>query len=209
MPIVRVARHGETTWNAQGRYQGRHDTPLSNLGIAQARALADALSAYRIGKVVSSPLERCRATASPFCEERGLPLTTNALLVEIAHGAWEGRYREDLQREDPQRLKAWKTDPEHVSFPAGESVLDVRARWERFVETFVPHEDSLLVTHDVVARLAILHAGQRPAAELWTTKVRNGAFAAYRVEGHRWTLLEECVDGHLTHLASDPALQAL
>lgn len=209
MPIVRVARHGETTWNAQGRYQGRHDTPLSELGHAQARALAGALLELQIGTVISSPLSRCLETVRPFQERSGLPVETNGLLVEIAHGAWEGRFRDELRREDAQRLWAWKHDVEHVSFPAGESVLDVRARWNRFVETFIPAGDTLILTHDVVARLAILHAQGRPAAELWAPKVRNAAFAVYRVEDGRWTLLEECVDSHLAGLGSDTAMQAL
>ncbi|MDQ2663500.1 MAG: histidine phosphatase family protein [Candidatus Eremiobacteraeota bacterium] len=209
MPIVRVARHGETTWNAEERYQGRHDTPLSSLGRRQADALARVLAPFPIRSIISSPLERCRETAQPFADLSGLHPRLSPLLVEIAHGSWEGRLRAELQRDDPQRLFAWKNDAEHVTFPAGESVPDVRARWERFADTFDEREDTLVVTHDVVARLAILRAQGRPAADLWKPEVRNGAFAVYSVDGLKWTLLEECVKDHLGVLATDPDQQAL
>ena len=63
-----VARHGETTWNLAGRYQGRLESELSPLGARQAFALAGAMQREGVGRVVSSPLRRCTSTAQPAAE---------------------------------------------------------------------------------------------------------------------------------------------
>ncbi len=86
MTIVRIARHGETTWNSVGRYQGRLETPLSALGQAQAQALAGALAGEGIERIISSPLSRCVQTALPLSLATGVPMETDPLLIEI--DAW-------------------------------------------------------------------------------------------------------------------------
>ena len=60
---ILLARHGETPWNAEGRYQGQEDIPLSAVGIAQATALGERLRALRIDRALASPLSRARRTA--------------------------------------------------------------------------------------------------------------------------------------------------
>jgi len=60
---ILLARHGETPWNAEGRYQGQVDIPLSDLGIAQATALGERLMSLRIDRAVASPLARATRTA--------------------------------------------------------------------------------------------------------------------------------------------------
>ena len=62
MKII-LARHGETPWNAEGRYQGQEDIPLSPIGQAQARALGERLRDVRIDRAVASPLVRAVHTA--------------------------------------------------------------------------------------------------------------------------------------------------
>src|SRR5690606_9881051 len=60
---ILLARHGETQWNAEGRYQGQEDIALSPVGEAQARALGERLREVRIDRAVASPLSRARSTA--------------------------------------------------------------------------------------------------------------------------------------------------
>ena len=61
---VLLARHGETAWNAEGRYQGQSDIALSPVGEAQARALGARLRDVRIDRAIASPLSRALRTAS-------------------------------------------------------------------------------------------------------------------------------------------------
>ena len=206
---VYVARHGETTWNVAGRYQGRRESELSPLGVRQALALAGAMAGCGVGHVVSSPLQRCTETARPAAERAGTPVEIDDRLIEIAHGTWEGRYRDELAANDPVRYRAWREDPAHVAFENGETIADVRARWRDFAASFSPQAPALIVTHDAVVRVALLHAAGRELDEFWRARVENGAYAVFDVAGGAWTLLEERVAEHLGALRASTDRQAL
>lgn len=206
--MIYVARHGETDWNRAGRYQGRRESSLTEVGRAQAEALARALETSGIRRIAASPLQRCVRTAQPLAALLGIAVETDERLVEIAHGDWEGRLRSDIQREDPQTWHAWKEDPERVRFRGGESVADVLGRWRGFAAELAGNEETVIVTHDVVVRLAILDATDRGPAQLWEPRVVNAGYARFERDP-RWRLLEECVDAHLRGVRTDPASQAL
>jgi probable phosphoglycerate mutase len=209
MSTIYVARHGETTWNAVGRYQGRLETPLSPLGQAQAQALAGALAGKGIKRIVSSPLSRCVQTAVPLSVLIGVPIETHPLLLEIGHGTWEGRYRDEIARTEPELYREWREHPERVRFDGGESLRDVLQRWKTFVQSFDASVDTMLMTHDVVVRIAVLERTERGIEDLRHVRALNAAYAEFEVAGAQWTLRHECVAGHLADLAADPERQAL
>jgi probable phosphoglycerate mutase len=206
---VYVARHGETTWNVAGRYQGRLESELSPLGTRQALALADAMEAAGVGRVLSSPLRRCTETARPAAERIGTAVETDERLIEIAHGTWEGRYRDELAANDPVRYRAWREDPAHVQFENGENIAQVLARWRDFAGSFTPVAPALVVTHDAVVRVALVDATSRGLEDFWKARVENGAYAVFDVDGGRWTLVEERVNSHLGALRAPIEGQAL
>lgn len=209
MHNVFIARHGETTWNVTGRYQGRQESELSPLGVAQSLALANAMQPNALTRVISSPLVRCVATAQPVAERFGLPVEREPLLTEIAHGRWEGRYRDELAANDPQRYYQWRHEPEIVQFEDGESIRDVLERWRRFVASFEVRGDTLIVTHDAVIRVALVDRLGKALSEFWQARILNGAYAWFEVENARWRLIDECVSAHLAGLVVDPSTQAL
>ena len=206
---VYVARHGETTWNAAGRYQGRLESELSPLGMRQAQALADAMERAGVGRVVSSPLRRCTDTARPAAERAGVPVETDARLIEIAHGTWEGRLREEIAANDPARYRAWREDPAHVQFEHGENITQVLERWRAFAASFAPETPALVVTHDAVVRAALVDATSGRLEDFWQTKVENGAYAVFDVHAGRWALVSERVADHLGALRAATEGQAL
>lgn len=206
---VYIARHGETTWNAVGRYQGRLETPLSPLGQAQAQALAAALAGKDVHRIISSPLSRCMQTALPLSVGTGIPIETEPLLLEIAHGTWEGRYRDEIAQNDPERYRTWREHPERVTFDGGESLAQVRARWDAFVARFEPRENTVLYTHDIVVRIALLERAGRPLEDLRHVRALNAAYAHFQLDGGEWTLRSECVADHLSGLSADHERQAL
>jgi broad specificity phosphatase PhoE len=206
---VFVARHGETTWNLAGRYQGRRESELTPLGMQQAYALASAMRDKGLGRVVSSPLARCTATARPAAEQAHLAVDIDDRLIEIAHGTWEGRLRDELARNDPVRYRAWREDPGNVAFEDGESPPEVLARWQDFAAALRPQSPTLVVTHDAVVRVALLAATGRDFRFFWTAHVENGAYAVFEVEGNAWILVEECVNAHLEGVRADIEGQAL
>lgn len=206
---VYIARHGETTWNAVGRYQGRIDAPLSTLGQAQAQALAGALEDKHIERIISSPLSRCVHTALPLSARIGVPVETDPLLIEIAHGNWEGRYRDEIAETEPELYRMWRNHPERVCFEGGESLADVSERWKTFVATFDPRVNTLIVTHDIVVRLAVLERTDHPMEELRSVRAMNAAYTRFEVRDGVWTLCEESASDHLSGLTADLERQAL
>jgi broad specificity phosphatase PhoE len=214
--MIYLARHGETTWNKIGRYQGRQESALSELGERQGTALA-AYFAYRLAaelsipaRIISSPMLRCTATARFTAARLGLPLETDERLIEIAHGTWEGRLRDELAANDPQRYGAWRNDPANVSFEGGETLRDVDARWRDFAASLAGYkEDVLILSHDAVLRVAILAAKNAPLDRFWNVKAENGAFARFTPDRPQWTLVEECFVEHLADARASVAEQAL
>ena len=69
--LIFLIRHGETDWNAEGRWQGHTDVPLNQKGRTQALRVADALRKAGLGGVVSSDLSRARETAQIDCATLG------------------------------------------------------------------------------------------------------------------------------------------
>ena len=170
---ILLARHGETVWNAEGRYQGQEDIPLSPVGEAQARALGERLRQVHIDRAVASPLQRALRTAElALGEERVGLLTTDAGLKEIAHGEGEGLLASEIRERDGERLHAWRHTPDEVLMPQGESLQHVLDRaWPalaRACEGLAGHDTLLVVAHDAVNRVLLCRMLGMPLAKLWT-----------------------------------------
>jgi probable phosphoglycerate mutase len=93
---ILLARHGETDWNRERRYQGHADEPLNETGRAQARELGDRLREEPITAVYSSDLQRASETAAIVARILGLPVELDPRLREIDVGSWQGRTHEEL-----------------------------------------------------------------------------------------------------------------
>jgi broad specificity phosphatase PhoE len=206
---VYVARHGETTWNLAGRYQGRRECELTALGTAQAAALAEAMRTAGVGRVLASPMLRTTATGALTADRLGLALETDERLIEIAHGSWEGRLRDEIAANDAVRYRAWRHDPAHVAFEGGETLAQVRERWRAFAASLASDLPALVVTHDAVARVALVEALGRELDAFWDVRVENGAYAVFDVGPTGWRLVEECVTDHLGELRAATGSQAL
>jgi len=159
---ILLARHGETPWNAEGRYQGQEDIPLSLVGEAQARALGARLADVRIDRAVASPLVRAKTTAEfALGDARKTQLVTDPGLMEIAHGTWEGLLASEIRDRDGERLQAWRDAPDTVLMPGagGESLQMVFDRaWPAFARATegLGDDDTLLVVaHDAVNRVLL------------------------------------------------------
>ena len=150
---ILLARHGETPWNAEGRYQGQEDIALSPVGESQARALGDRLRDVHIDRAVASPLARARRTAElALGDARVGMLTTDPGLMEIAHGQWEGLLAHEIHARDPERLRAWREAPHEVLMPAS-GLHDA--------------DTLLLVAHDAVNRVLLCRILGLPLRHLW------------------------------------------
>ena len=170
---ILLARHGETPWNAEGRYQGQEDIALSEVGERQASLLGQRLADVRIDRAVASPLSRADRTARlALGATRESMLRTDAGLVEIAHGTWEGLLASEIRERDPDRLAAWRDAPDTVQMPGGESLQQVFDRaWPAFVtaiDGLGADDTALIVAHDAVNRVILCRILGIPFSKLWT-----------------------------------------
>jgi broad specificity phosphatase PhoE len=136
-----LVRHGESTWVAEGRFQGRQDVPLSELGARQAALVADRLARrddrtplpIPTGTPVQiwhSPLRRAAETARIIAERQpsAILLEPSDRLTEIAQGDWEGVLLPDVQARWPNELASWRQTPARAHAPGGESLVDAAER---------------------------------------------------------------------------------
>jgi broad specificity phosphatase PhoE len=169
---ILLARHGETSWNVDGRHQGQgFDIPLSEVGQMQARALGERLKDVPLVRAVASPLLRARGTAELALGHRANMLRLDPALMEIAHGEWEGRLASEIRDQYPELQRAWRETPHTVTLPGGKSFQQVLDRaWPAFCLACrgLGTEDTLLiVTHDGVNRVLLCRILGLPLERVW------------------------------------------
>lgn len=123
-----VIRHGESEWNALGRWQGQADPELSARGEEQAAQAAAALAGVPIDRVVSSDLSRARRTAAIVAGRLGVTaIGVDAGLREVDVGEWGGLTRPEIEARWPRLLAAW-SEGRLEATPGGETLTALRAR---------------------------------------------------------------------------------
>jgi len=131
-----LTRHGLTPRSTPEQHLGqRIDIELSDVGRAQAGALAARLRTIAFERIVVSPLARALQTAEIVAAglAEPVPLTTDARLAEMDYGAWEGKTYAEIDATDAVRRRAWEEDPAAIRCPGGESANDVAERASSFL----------------------------------------------------------------------------
>lgn len=160
-----LIRHGRTAANASGRFLGRLDPPLDEVGEAQAAAVADLVGRDRVATIVTSPLERARRTAEAVANRTGIPVEVDERWIELDYGTLDGTPLADLP---PDVWKQWRSDPGFRP-GGGESLTAVAQR-------VVPACEELLATagsndRDVVV---VSHVSPLKVALCWALGVDPG-----------------------------------
>jgi probable phosphoglycerate mutase len=142
---ILVVRHGESEWNAVGRWQGHADPPLSDRGEQQARAAADRLGA--VGAIVASDLHRAATTAVLIAQGLGVgPVIVDERLRERDVGEWTGLTRREIDEQFPGYLADGSRPP---GFETADSLFN------RVYPCLVELADA----HSSDSVLAVSHAG--------------------------------------------------
>ena len=158
MKELLLIRHGQTDWNTQGRVQGGGD--LNNIGITQSNLLATVLQDSQASTIYTSPSKRTHQTAVIIATALSLEVNTTPLLKDIDYGVWSGALLADLIKDDPDLFEQWEKDPSSVTFPEGESLLDLRTRISVFMDEITEKHSSdtvVVVTHEspIISMLAV------------------------------------------------------
>lgn len=194
-----LVRHGESTFVAEGRFQGRSDVPLTALGESQARLVAARL-AQRDDPVPlpipngspmaiwHSPLARTAATANAIADAQPVrpTLIATAGLTELAQGEWEGRPRAEIETRWTAELVAWRRAPVENHAPGGEALGSAATRVTAALDEILAtlgsaagvavREPGIAVARDLVPGYPSA-AGASPAADPWALLVgHDGTF---------------------------------
>jgi broad specificity phosphatase PhoE len=181
-----LVRHGVTTWNREGRFQGHLDPPLDPIGVEQARLLGARLAAEEHGplRIVTSPLSRAAATAELLAGAlrrtgRRVTVETHDGLMEIGQGDWSGRTHTEIARDDAEGYAAWRAGGGQVTPPGGETLEAATHRIVSALDELTAHGDTTLclVSHGGILRLAAGHLLGLPVLAAWALDVDNASLS--------------------------------
>jgi broad specificity phosphatase PhoE len=172
---VYLARHGQTAYNREGRFQGQQPIPLDEIGREQALELAERAAAHGFRALWCSPLRRARETADIVAARIGLEPKEDARLMETDAGEWTDLSFEVVRAREPDRFDAFVACDPAFAFPGGESFT---AQEERVCAALDEIEQTselpaLVVCHGMVIRAALYHRSGHQMEGV--TRVANGA----------------------------------
>ncbi|MBX7247370.1 MAG: histidine phosphatase family protein [Candidatus Sumerlaeaceae bacterium] len=184
-----IVRHGQTIWNAQGRWQGWQDSPLTELGIEQAQTAATELRDYAVDRAFTSDAGRAVQTAEILAAPHGLIAIPVPELRERNYGGYEGLTSVEIEERFPgSRYTAGRDTRENWRPPDGETLSEVRDRVAPFVENLVrdfPGQTLLLVTHSGVVRVFDSICSGKSLDEIWSRQPPNACiFVLKALVGH-------------------------
>jgi len=212
MTKIYLVRHGESVANTQGIYQGiTYNTPLSDLGSQQARALAGRFQNTTISKIIASPLERTHQTASIVGSSKQINIEIEKNIIETNHGLWEGEHKNTIAQNWPDLYKKWQKFPSGVQFPDGEHFLDTQKRvlnWWKKVVSDNSH-NLLVVSHDNIIRIIIAKVLNMKLNRIWKFHLHPTAVTVIDVEAGNAGLVDLNNASHLGNLQTNLALHAL
>lgn len=174
-----LIRHGQTSWNVEGRYQGENDIELNQVGIKQAKLAAKYLSRVEFANIYSSPLKRTLYTAEKIKGRRDLEIKVRDDLKEMNFGKWEGLKFSEINDKYHRDYHNWLEDPYNNRPTDGENFKEITARTTaeigRIVSENTDGSSVAVVAHGGVILSLLVYWLQIPLARWKSIIQRQGA----------------------------------
>lgn len=183
--VLYVTRHGETDYNAQGRYAGSTDIPLNETGIRQAHELAESISGKQFDVVICSPMLRARQTADIVCGALGMDYIIYPQFVERNVGVYEGFTREEIMQRYPELWARKCTSQPDDAPTGGETIRQACARIDEGIEKLrreYTDKTVLLICHGFVSRAINRYCKGLSFEEMAGFSLGNCEVAVYNIE---------------------------
>ena len=194
-----IVRHGETEWNACGRLQNHLDSPLTELGVRQAHALAERLASIPIDAFYTSDLGRAVSTAAVIEEAINRSYMLMPALRERGMGCFEGLAWDEIKSSFPDHHEAFLADKTRA-VPGGESGEEFQSRIAKACDELAdrhPGQVILAVSHGHVLEVFLRTVMQIPLHQPRPARLPNASLNIFeRHEGH-WLLALWGDIGHL------------
>jgi len=203
MTVKRIVfiRPGETDWNKQERWQGWVRTPLNELGVRQARALAKYVRNIGMGALYTSDLKRALQTAECLAEQLPFKPIPDERLRERSIGQWQGLTQAELRTWYPDDYATMLQDVDGYRVPGGESRADVRVRVNAAISDILNKEQNETVgilSHTTAIK--ILLSDLIPGYDPLEVALSNTSVTTIRRKGDKWELIAADDVMHLENL---------
>lgn len=207
MTKILLIRHGHVEGIKPERFRGRADVPLTDRGIAEAKAVARHIaSTWRPTKVYTSPMKRCIDTGGAIAQACHVDSEVLTDLNDIDYGLWQWRAYEEVQRTEPQLFTIWFATPQFMRFPMGESLQELVARGANALRLVIEHHSEhtiVLVGHDSVNRAMLLQLLDQPLSAYWRLEQEPCCVNEIHVAERRVRVIRMNETGHLAGIARD------
>lgn len=165
-----LVRHGETTWNAEGRLQGQSESNLSERGLAQATDRSSEILGHDFHARYCSSSQRTRETIHGLLNGGVEDVVYRDDLREIMVGPWEGRLNRELKVEYPELFDTYINQPDQFELEGAETFQALQNRGVSALQQIAnahPGERVLVVSHGALIKACLLHWLQWPLAQMW------------------------------------------
>ena len=182
-----LARHGQTEWNKDFRFQGKTNVQLTETGKNQAYSLARRLLTWPPEVIYTSPLDRAKFTAQAIAEKFNLTPVILPELEEIDFGDWEGQSIKELQESQNNIFSCWREDPFFNPPKNAENWQKLNFRLSKAVKTILgsPYKKIVAVSHGGIMRaLYAVFLGLNPH-KTWNMDVSNCAMSGIEIRNGR------------------------
>jgi len=205
MTTLILTRHGQTEWNRIERFRGRIDVALNETGLAQAAATSRRINAvWQPVAVYTSPMSRAVKTAEAIAAPRGLKVQIVEGLNDIDYGEWHGLTPSEVQSRWPDILDTWYRTPHLAQIPGGETLQLLSQRCSEAIRQIIgQHTDQtvVLIGHDSVNRVILLHALGLPLSRYWHLGQGNCAINVIEAAQDDFTVISMNETCHLSSAA--------
>ena len=201
---IYFVRHGQTIWNVEKRFQGLSDSPLTELGITQAKLLGEKLKDIKFDKFYSTSLKRAYDTANYIKGNRKQKVEIFDDFVEISMGDMEGIKQEDFKKLYPEQVKNFffnQLEYDPSSF-GGESFLEVRERvirgLNKFIELNKNYERVLVVSHGATLKTLLHYISGKDISTLSDEAIpKNTSYTIIKYENGKFEIIDFSNVSHL------------
>ena len=204
---IYFVRHGQTIWNVEKRFQGLSNSPLTELGITQAKLLGEKLKNIKFDKFYSTSLKRAYDTANYIKGNRKQKVEIFDDFVEISMGDMEGIKQEDFKKLYPEQVKNFffnQLEYDPSSF-GGESFLEVRERvirgLNKFIELNKNYERVLVVSHGATLKTLLHYISGKDISTLSDEAIpKNTSYTIVKYENGKFEIIDFSNISHLEEI---------
>ncbi|MDC7955748.1 histidine phosphatase family protein [Fusobacterium simiae] len=204
---IYFVRHGQTIWNVEKRFQGLSDSPLTDLGITQAKLLGEKLKNIKFDKFYSTSLKRANDTANYIKGNREQKVEIFDDFVEISMGDMEGIQQEEFKKLYPKQVKNFFFNQlEYNPTPFnGESFIELRERvakgLEKFIELNRNYERVLVVSHGATLKTLLHYISGKDISTLSDEVIpKNTSYTIVNYDGEKFKIIDFSNVSHLEEI---------